>query len=211
MKKILTIAITLLITIQVNAQKDPVAKNILDAMSAKYKAIPSFSTDFSYTMEDPTEGIDEGFEGEIKVMKDMFRLNMGGQEIINNGVTVWTYLKEDSEVTISDFDPEEQEISLSTIFTIYKKGYKYLYLDNESTGTDDVVDLVPEDTDKTYYKIRMTITKGTSDLQSFKVFDKSGTRYLYKIKNFKTDATLTAKDFSFDEAANPDVEVIDFR
>jgi len=211
MKKLLTIACTILISISVNAQKDPVARRILDAMSTKYKAIPSFSTDFSYTMEDPQEGIDEGFEGQITVMADKFKLNMGGQQIINNGVTVWTFLKDDNEVTISDFDPEEQEISLSNIFTIYENGYKYLFLENESNGNNDIIDLVPEDLEKSFYKIRMTIKKGTSDLQSFKVFDKSGSRYLYQITNFKEEASITVQDFSFDESAYPDVEIIDFR
>lgn len=210
-KKILILTFTVIISIPVNAQKDPVAKGILDAMSAKYKAIPSFSTNFSYTMEDPEEEINEKFEGRIIVMKNKFKFNMESHEVINNGVTVWTFLKDDNEVTISDFDPEEQEISLSNIFNIYKNGYKYLFLDNESTGANDVIDLVPEDLEKTFYKIRMTIKKGTSDLQSFKIFDKSGSRYLYKIKKFKVDTSITANDFTFDENAYPDVEIIDFR
>ena len=211
MKRISIIVFAIITSITVNAQKDPAAKVILDAMSAKYKSIPAFKANFSYIMEDPEEGIDEGFEGLITVMKDKYRLNMGGQEIINNGITVWTFLKDDNEVTVSDFDPEEQELSLSTIFSIYEKGYKYLYLDNESTGVNDFVDLVPEDLEKTFYKIRMEINKSSSALKSFKVFDKSGSRYLYRINDFSEENAITEKDFTFNESAFPDVEVIDFR
>lgn len=211
MKRVLILGITILTSLQMMAQKDPSAKIILDAMRTKYENIPAFVANFSYTMEDPEEGIDEGFEGLVTVMKDKFKLNMGGQEIINDGVNVWTFLEEDNEVTISEFDPEEQEITLSNIFSIYEDGYKYLFLEEESNATVDVIDLVPEDLEKTFYKIRMRIKKGTTDLQSFKVFDKSGSRYLYSIKDFKEDASITAKDFSFIESAHPNVEVIDFR
>ena len=211
MKKLLTYSIAILFASSVFAQRDPIAKEKLDAMSAKYKLIPAFRANFSYIMEDPEEGIDEGFEGLITVKKAKYKLNMGGQEIINDGTTVWTFLKDDNEVTVSDFDAEEQEISLSNIFSIYENGYKYLYLDNESTGSTDFVDLVPEDLEKTYYKIRMEMDKSTSALKSFKVFDKSGSRYLYKINDFTEDASITDRDFTFDESANPEVEVIDFR
>jgi outer membrane lipoprotein-sorting protein len=211
MKNIFVYVVAILFATSVNAQKDPAAKVILDAMSAKYESIPAFKANFSYIMEDPEEGINEGFEGLITVMKDKYRLEMGGQEIINNGVTVWTFLKDDNEVTVSDFDPEEQELSLSTIFSIYEKGYKYLFLDNESTGVNDFVDLVPEDLEKTFYKIRMEIDKSTSALKSFRVFDKSGSRYLYRINDFSEENSITEKDFTFNESAFPDVEVIDFR
>lgn len=211
MKKLLIYTLVSLFAINLFAQKDPIAKEKLDAMSAKYESVPAFRANFSYIMEDPEEGIDEGFEGLITVKSAKYKLQMGGQEIINDGVTVWTFLKEDNEVTVSDFDAEEQEISLSNIFSIYESGYKYLFLDNESTGANDFVDLVPEDLEKSYYKIRMEIDKSTSALQSFKIFDKSGSRYLYRINDFTEDATITDKDFTFNSKAYPEVEVIDFR
>lgn len=201
----------LLFAMQAFAQKDPQALEILDAMSEKYKNIPAFTANFSYIMENDAEDIDEKFEGVITVKNNKYKLEMSGQEIINDGVAVWTYLKDDNEVTISEYDDTDEEITLSNIFTIYKSGYKYLFLETKDNGKMDVVDLVPEDRDKTFYKIRMEIQKADKELKNFRIFDKSGSRYLYKINQFAVNNTITDADFKFDERKYPGVEVVDFR
>lgn len=200
-----------LFAMQAFAQKDPQALEILDAMSEKYKNIPAFTANFSYIMENDAEDIDEKFEGVITVKNNKYKLEMSGQEIINDGVAVWTYLKDDNEVTISEYDDTDEEITLSNIFTIYKSGYKYLFLETKDNGKMDVVDLVPEDRDKTFYKIRMEIQKADRELKNFRIFDKSGSRYLYKINQFAVNNTITDADFKFDERKYPGVEVVDFR
>jgi len=51
------------------------------------------------------------------------------QHVINDGVTVWTYLPEEKEVNIDNFDANADDVvNPSKIFDIYKKGYKYMYL-----------------------------------------------------------------------------------
>lgn len=193
------------------SQQDPAALAVLDAMSKKYQSIPAFTADFSYIMENPEEGIDEKFEGKITVMDDKYKLEMSGQEIINDGIAVWTFLEEDNEVTISEYDDSEEEITLSNIFSIYKEGYKYMLSESLENGQVDVVDLVPEDRDKTFFKIRMEIIKAKNELRSFRIFDKSGSRFLYKINQFSANNSITEKDFKFDESKHPGVEVLDFR
>ncbi|MEQ9286822.1 MAG: outer membrane lipoprotein carrier protein LolA [Cyclobacteriaceae bacterium] len=210
-KSTLMVLAGLLFAMQAFAQKDPQALEILDAMSEKYKNIPAFTANFSYIMENDAEDIDEKFEGVITVKNNKYKLEMSGQEIINDGVAVWTYLKDDNEVTISEYDDTDEEITLSNIFTIYKSGYKYLFLETKDNGKMDVVDLVPEDRDKTFYKIRMEIQKADKELKNFRIFDKSGSRYLYKINQFAVNNTITDADFKFDERKYPGVEVVDFR
>jgi outer membrane lipoprotein-sorting protein len=207
----LTIWAVLVCVVQAVAQKDPQALEILDAMSKRYQSMPAFTANFSYIMENEAEDIDEKFEGIITVKDNKYRLQMSGQEIINDGSSEWTYLKDDNEVTISEYDDSEEEITLSNIFSIYKTGYKYLFLESKENGTLDVVDLVPEDRDKTFYKIRMEIKKADNQLKNFRIFDKSGSRYLYQINDFAVNDTITDRDFVFDEKKHPGVEVVDFR
>lgn len=196
---------------QAIAQKDPAAKTVLDAMSDKYQKIPAFRAEFSYTMEDDGDDIDEGFKGTILVRGEKYKLIMDEQEITFDGTDVYTYLKEENEMTISSYDPEEEEISLSNVFDIYKTGFKYVYTESKANGTIDVVDLVPEDREKDYFKIRMEIKAGSSELKSFKVFDKSGSRYLYKVLTFSEDSSITEQQFVFDKSKYPNAEIIDFR
>lgn len=196
---------------QAIAQKDPAAKAVLDAMSTKYQQIPAFRADFSYTMEDEGDEIDEGFKGTILVRGEKYKLIMDEQEVIFDGTNIYTFLKEENEMTISEFDPEEEEISLSNIFDIYKSGFKYVYTESKNSGSIDVVDLVPEDREKDYFKIRMEIAAGSKELKSFKVFDKSGSRYLYKVLTFKEDNSITDQVFAYDQSKYPNAEIIDFR
>jgi outer membrane lipoprotein carrier protein len=208
---ILTISTCLLIISQAIAQKDPVALEILDAMSTKYKNIPAFTADFSYIMENEEESIDEKFDGNITVKSGKYKLDMSGQEIFNDGVYVWTYLKDDNEVTISEYDDTEEEITLSNIFSIYKEGYKYLFVETSNNGSLDIVDLVPEDREKSYFKIRMEIKKPSRELKNFRIYDKNGSKYLYQINTFEENSVIQDSDFKFNQKNYPGVEIVDFR
>jgi outer membrane lipoprotein carrier protein len=211
MKKVLSILLISACATSVYAQKDEAALAILDAMSDKYQAMPAFTSDFQYILENPSEDLSETFEGTVSVKGDMYRLSMEGQEIINNGETVWTYMAELNEVNISEYMAEEQDISLNNIFTLYKEGYKYLYIESADNGQLDIIDLVPEDVSNNYFKIRLAIKTDNQELNRFQVFDKNGNRYIYKIVTFKEEAALGDDYFNFDPSKYEGVEVIDFR
>lgn len=214
MKKIMMIVLLLVGYAGVaNAQYDTKAKKVLDAMSSKYKSIPSFKAKISQHLENEEENIDEKFNGEITVKGEMFKLVLAGQEIYNNGNTVWTYLEEVNEVNIDNYDPEEGETNPSTIYNAYKDGYKYVYLKSQSmSGKNyDVVDLIPEDKNLQYFKIRMVIDQKDKLLRSWKMFDKNGNRYEYSITSFDPEYAVNSDYFKFDPKKYPGVEIIDLR
>lgn len=211
MKLLKTICLILIFAVSVVAQNDPKAKEVLDKMSAKYKQIPAFSATFTQTLENKNENISDSFTGEITVMGDKFKADVAGQLIVNNGKTVWTYLKEANEVTINDYDPEAGEMNPSKIYDAYKSGYKYLYMAGEGTAKYHIVDLVPMNKDENFYKIRLKIDKGTDLLNSWSVFDRAGNIFNYAVTDFKVQNKLTAADFNFNSSKYPNIEVLDFR
>src|SRR5687768_5540884 len=175
------LAIALLAFVKVAfAQYDPKALEILDAMSDKYKSIPAFEANIAYTLTNETEKINEEFKGRITVKGEKFKLVLPEQEVINNGTTMWTYLPEAKEVNIDSYDPNADEgLNPSKFYEIYKKGYKYLYLEDKTEGgvLCEVVDLVPEKKDAQYFKVRMNIVKKDKSIQSWTMFDKGGNKY----------------------------------
>jgi outer membrane lipoprotein-sorting protein len=196
------------------AQYDPKALEVLDAMSKKYKAIPAFEADISYTLSNEVDKVNEEVKGKITVKGDKFKLALKEQVIYNNGSTVWTYLPEEKEVTIDNFDATSDDvINPSKIFDIYKKGYKYLYLGDRSEGNVlcEEVDLVPEKKDAKYFKIKMMIGKKDKSVQSFTFFEKTGNRYKYTITKFTPNVKIGDDVFVFDKSKYPGVEENDLR
>jgi len=190
-----------------SSQDDNKAVELLDKMSDNYKKMKGFTSSFTYSMNNFNEDIQDSFEGKISVRNEKYILFIEGQKIINDSKTVWTYIEELNEVTISEFDPSEQEISLNNIFEIYKEGFTYKYLGIKEDFS--MVEIYPEDEDKSYYKILFKINSSNL-LESFTVYDNSNSLYIYSINDFveeELDATL----FSFELENYPDIEVIDFR
>jgi len=196
-----------------NAQYDQKALDILDAMSEKYKNLPSFYASFTYTLENEMENIHEEFSGDIVVKGDKFRLDLGEQEVFNDGETMWTYLKDVNEVNIDYYFPEDEDMTPSNIFLAYKDGYKYVFLEEETlSGTVyNVIDLIPDDQDKPFFKVRLWIQKDDSSLFRWKLFDKTGNTYLYTITNFDDRYNAKDEEFVFDTAKYPGITEIDLR
>jgi outer membrane lipoprotein-sorting protein len=135
------------------------------------------------------------------------------QEIINNGVTVWTYLPAAKEVNIDNYDPSSEEINPSKIYEAYKKGFKYVYLSDktESGVVCEEIDLVPEKKDAQFFKIKMMIGKKDKSIQSWTMFDRNGNKYKYTITKFTPNSSITDAFFTFDPKKYPGVDVIDLR
>lgn len=208
------LAILLLVSVKtVSAQYDAKALEILEAMSKKYRAIPSFEANISYTLTNETEKINEEFKGKITVKGEKFRLALPEQEVINNGITVWTYLPEAKEVNIDNFDPKSDEPAPSKFYDMYKTGFKYLFLKDETVSgvPCEVIDLVPEKKDAQFFKVRMNISKKDKSVQSWTMFDKGGNKYKYTITKFVPNVKVDDTFFAFDLKKYPNVEVVDLR
>ena len=198
----------LLILFRINAQYDPAALSVLDAMSSKYKNIDTFKASFSQKLTNESAGLDETISGDIAIKGDKYVLEVASQKIFNDGEDIYSYNAEINEVTISTYDPEESEITLSNVYDLYKKGVKYALIEIKPNG-DRLIELSPESREKSYFKIRMTID-AKDELKSFTIFEHSGNKYIYSINSF-VPTVLNDSYFTFDTSKYPSVEMIDFR
>ena len=213
MKKVLLSVLFAFALLVANAQYDPKALEILDAMSKKYKTYTSFEANLSVNLINEVEKVNDEFKGKIIVKGDKFKLTLPEQEVINNGIYTWTYLPEAKEVNIDNFDPASDDINPAKIYEIYKKNFKYLYLNEELDGgvMCEVIDLVPEKKDAQFYKIKMRISKKDKNIQSWTMFDKSGNRFKYAISKFTPNVKVEDAVFLWDAKKYPGVEEIDLR
>ena len=195
------------------AQQDPAAGKILDAVSAKYTALKSFEAGFTQTLENPAAKLKQNLTGTVLVSGQKYHLTAGGQEVVNDGKTTYTYLKNENEVNITESDPSNQDMSPTQMYTMYKKGYKYQLLKPVKVGgvTYDQIELSPENKTNDVFKVQLLVNKADKSIKSVKTFKKNGTRSTFALNNFKANVPVTATTFAFDKAKHAGVKVVDLR
>lgn len=208
------------------AQQDAQAKAILSQVTAKYKSYDVFKTDFSFTLENPQAGVKETQTGTLiaRQKTNKFKVTIYGkaaagkvpvvaQEIISDGKSQWTYLKKDNEVQVNEVDKSGEGLNPAQVFTIYEKGYKYVYTGDQKLNGKvyQVIELSPTDAKKNIFKVRLFIDKAQKQIYSAQIFDKNGSRYNYTLKSFSKPVSVADNTFTFDVKAHPGVEVVDLR
>ncbi len=219
MKKVILL-ISIISTLAVHntfAQKDPKAKLVLDAISNKYKSIGGYKVLFIYTLSNQSAGVTDRVSGEVAIKDDKYLLKVKGQEIYCNGKTLWTFIKDDNEVTISDYEPEPNEVTPSSIYTLYQNGFKYAFIGEVTEGgvVYETVEISPEKVDAQYYKIKIKSNKQTKSLKTWEIYEKNGNVYLYQVTElrqleFPSQSSIDSY-FTFDKTKYPNVEVSDLR
>ncbi|MEY2761583.1 MAG: hypothetical protein RLZZ96_1483 [Bacteroidota bacterium] len=193
----------LCLSISVFAQSNK-AVSLIDGMQKKYKAMGSFSANFTYQ----TEGA-ATMSGSIIVKGTKFRLKTAGQEIFNNGKEVATFIKEINEVNISNFDPSEGDLNPAKIYSFDKKAYK-IELKGESAGIS-TVELSPVSKATQVKSITLKIKSKDLSINEWTILNKAGKKQFFKIAKLNPKANAEDKFFTFDKKAFPGVEVNDLR
>jgi outer membrane lipoprotein-sorting protein len=213
------------ISLSAFAQKDAEARTILNKVSAKYHAYNIVKSDFTIVVDDPQGGTTQTQKATLIVQAktnkykltiysaDPTQKNVAEQEITSDGKSQWTYLKKDKEVQLNNVDHSDETFNPAQMFTLYEKGYKYIYTNDkvEKGKTYQVIDLTPEDINKQYFKVRLMIDKAQKQLHSALIFDKSGIKYSYTINTFTPNVNLPESIFTYDKKTHPGVEVVDLR
>lgn len=216
MKKIvLSLAIMAGFAFSASAQMDAKAKAILADVSKKYRTYDIVKTDFTFILDNPQAKIKETQHGTLIVQAktNKYKVEMTNQDQISDGKSQWTYLKEDKEVQITSADPNSDALNPAKIFTVYEKGFKYLYTGDSNVAGKayQMIDLTPIDINKSYFKIRLSIDKVAKQIANVVIFDKGGNKYTYQIKKFIPNVKVPESTFVFDAKKYPGVEVVDLR
>lgn len=193
-------------------QKDLVAKKILDKTSKEFKLHQSVEVDFSLLIEVPnSESVNQ--KGKLFLSGDKYKLVLVDQEIYCDKKYVWRYLKDINEVQITDYEPDGDEITPSRLLTIYDYNYDYVYTHDVvfNGKSSHVIDFKPLSNNKPFFKIRIWIDKNTSMINGMQVFDKNGSRYLYKINTITGRTGLADTFFQFNKNNFKGVKVEDLR
>ncbi|AFL84135.1 outer membrane lipoprotein-sorting protein [Belliella baltica DSM 15883] len=199
------------------SQKDPKAKVILDAVSEKYQSLPGLKAIFEYSYSLEGESSPQSQTGEIAIKGNKYHLLLPdqGQEIFNDGKTVWTFINSGTykEVTINSASDMEDELKPSSVYTIYKKGYNYALKGEKSLNgvLVQIIELTAEKSGEPFEKVTLMVDKNKKDLVGWEILDDQGGKLMYQFKSVDTKTSLPDDYFVFNASKYGKVEVIDLR
>lgn len=214
MKQILlTLSISLL-TIASHAQYDPAARTLLDKVAKNNKSWKTVKINFETTITTADTKVEEKHNGTLWQKNEKYKLNFMGTETYFNGKNRWVYMPDVGEVNLYDVKDNDCKRLLDNpqqIFTIYTKGFKYqLVAEIKEVGkTISEVELVPEDKNVEYFKIKIYIDNKDNRLTQIKYFAKDGSRVTINITNYVVNDEISDSNFTFDTSKHKDIMVID--
>lgn len=190
--------------------------DLLEKVSAVYKGYKTIRADFTFAyFQNEQDLIGRTEEGRLLLdqTNGKYRISTSSQVLISDGVVQWAVLKDAEEVQVTEASSQNGSITPLNVFSFFDKGYTIQSLGAESNGgmALSVIELTPEDRRKTYSKIKLRINKSNNQIVDVTVFDKNNSRYRYTIRQLKANDPIAAKEFVFDPAEFPGMEIVDLR
>ena len=145
--------------------------------------------------------------GSILIKGKKFHATTSQAVVWFDGKTMWTYLKNNEEVNVSNpTEAQLQAINPYNFINLYKKGYKATL---NSSGNSHVVHLTASSADRKIKELFITVDKKTYHPTQVKLLQ--GKKWtIFDITNLKKQATADA-EFRFNAKDFPHAEIIDLR
>lgn len=210
------VSLMLLAVSGVNAMQDKKAKEILQKVSENTRSFESLSVDFIFTMENEEMAIHEENDGSIQLKGQKYLVNLPdiGIKVYSDGISIWNYMVDGNQVTISSVDADGGELmNPSSLFSIYEKGFNSEYVGEKSIEGKQFheIELYPGEDEYDVSKVSLLIDKSAMMINSATLYGTDGNLYGIKINDMKTDVGLPDDYFEFNAAEYNDIEIIDFR
>jgi outer membrane lipoprotein-sorting protein len=216
MGKVFLVIIILISYLSSFAQQDEKAKNILGQVSSKTRSFKTIEADFLFTMDNDEMDIHEANDGTIKLKGGKYAVVLpdAGVKIYSDGETLWNYMKDGNQVTISTVDEENSDLmDPSSLFSIYEKGFQSKFIEEKKEGnrTLYIIELYPDERFQDISKISLSINKATMMIDTATLYGTDDNLYGIKVKKMETNKSFPDSSFVFNADEYKDVEVIDFR
>jgi len=207
MKQLLILAATLSFS-NVQAQKDPQAKALLDQMGAKVKQAKGILVNIQLISKNNTGKALGTKIINLKMKGDKYLLQQGAMEIVCDGATIYNF---DGVSSISKSTVAESDQTLSPQKLLsgnYDKDFNFKLLSQD--GAKATIELSPIDKRKNFQKVTLVLDKAKSALSSAVILDKSNNITDVKVVSINYAASLQDKLFQFNRAKYPkNVEIFD--
>ena len=192
---ILLMMVADLASAQTNA--NDVVKNIVKS----FRDPKNVELTFSYRFFMGEESTSEEQKGMAYLQGEAYKIVLQEQQTISDGNTIWSYLVDDEEVTVSNATEGSDNTPLKLLTT----------LDQDYTPSFTTNNTITLTNPKSHYnKIKLTLDKKQA-LKSMEIFADDDSRMVINITEMKDNQDLKDDFFSFNAKDYPKVEIIDMR
>lgn len=200
---------TFLVAAGFSPQED--AAQILRESKAKLESLQDLSAKFSYEISNPAMRSVRK-DGDVTYKSGKFVVKLPDMEVYCDGATQWFYLPELKEVTVQNYDPED-EFSLEYIFRVYQASSRARYDGTEQIHgvTCHKIFLAVNDPTLDYHQAHVWINTSTKLMEKVALVDRKQTKTTYEFKDTQVNKGLQDAMFRFNQANYPGVEVYDER
>ena len=203
----------IIIIISISSLYSQKSTEILDSLSSKNKEYANITAEFSYQLSNENDETNENTDGILYIKNDMYRLDMSNElSIINNGETLWYFIKSIPEVQIMENDTEDP-MNPSKIFTIYEEGYTHEYNNISLINGKEAysITLYPKEEKDNLIKIIIMIDTSKMEIIQIESYHEDGSTRKYTINKFTPNGSISDDLFIFKSSEHPNVEIIDLR
>ena len=206
MKKIILL-FTLLSLNLVHSQNDIRAEKLLNSVSEKIDSSETFKINFTYTLENLIENINQDSDGSIVIKDDNYLLEFMGIKQLCDSKKVYSIVPENEEIIISNIDEDESEtIKPSKLLKFYREGYLILWDKKELILEKEIqfVKLIPINSNSDIDYLQLGIDISNNDIVKLIEIGKNKTKTILTVNQLQYDIEIDLNFFVFSEEDYPD-------
>ena len=206
MKKIILL-FTLFSLNLVHSQNDIRAEKLLNSVSEKIDSSETFKINFTYTLENLIENINQDSDGSIVIKDDNYLLEFMGIKQLCDSKKVYSIVPENEEIIISNIDEDESKtIKPSKLLKFYRKGYLILWDKKELILEKEIqfVKLIPINSNSDIDYLQLGIDISNNDIVKLIEIGKNKTKTILTVNQLQYDIEIDLNFFVFSEEDYPD-------
>ncbi|MGY8946170.1 MAG: LolA family protein [Flavobacteriales bacterium] len=194
--------LSLFIINTIYGQNDIKAENLLNKVSEKIDSAKNYQIDFTYTLENKLEGINQDSKGSVIIENDNFLLDFMGMKQICDSKNIYTIVKENEEVLISSVEDEtEQTIKPSQLLNFYREGYLFIWDKLEINYEEKVqfIKLIPIDSNSEISHLLLGVNVKENNISKLIEIGKNKTKTILKINRIIFNPEIETNTFVFNK------------
>jgi len=164
--------------------------------------------DYQYALDD--QNASEKQQGTAYLQGECYKVQLIDQEIISDGKSIWNYIFDNEEVTLSNTSEGEDNTPLKLI-TMLDKDYTAKSITSEADKAQQLERIQLSNPKGQFKEITAVINPKEKLLKNIIFHFDDGSSMVLENIQMKFDQNLKDNFFRFDSKANPNIDIIDMR